>query len=141
MKTYLFIPLALLAASPALAQMRRDPGAALANADANGDGVITRDEFGQSRVARFEKADRNHDGAISHDDFKRLARFRPNAVERLDALIAEADADHDGRLTRDELARAPMPMFDSADADHDGRVTPTELTAFKAKAAGLRGQS
>ncbi|MHA6719718.1 EF-hand domain-containing protein [Sphingomonas sp. RS6] len=138
MKTYLFLPIALLMASPALAQMQRDPGAALANADTNGDGVTTREEFRQSRVARFDKADRNHDGAVSHDDFKRLARFRPDAVERLDALIAEADADHDGRLTRDELARAPMPIFDRADADHDGRVTQIELTAFKAKVAALR---
>lgn len=140
MKELLILTAALLASSPALAQMQRDPGAALANADANGDGVTTRAEFQQSRSARFGKADRNRDGAVSRDDFKRLARFRPDVVERLNALIAEADANGDGRVTRDEMSKAPMPIFDRADANRDDRVDQAELGAFKARAAELRKQ-
>jgi len=138
MKTFLLLTAALLSATPALAQRQRDPGAALANADANGDGVITRAEFQQSRSARFDKADRNHDGAVSRDDFKRLARFRPSAVERLDALISEADANGDGRVTRQEMANAPTPIFDRADTNQDGKIDQAELAAFKAKAAEFR---
>jgi Ca2+-binding EF-hand superfamily protein len=140
MNTFPMLAFALLGATPALAQGQREPGAAFAGADANGDGVITRAEFQQSRAARFAKADRNHDGAISRDDFKRLSRFRPEAVERLNALIAEADANGDGRVTPDEIAKAPMPMFDRADSDRNGRIDPGELAAFKANAAALRKQ-
>lgn len=140
MKTFLILPIALLAASPALAQMQRDPSAAFANADSNGDGMITRAEFQQSRSARFDKADRNRDGAVSRDDFKRLARFRPVAVDRLDAFISEADANGDGRVTRDEITKAPMPMFDRTDANRDGRIDQAELAAFRSRAANFRKQ-
>jgi hypothetical protein len=140
MKTFPILAAALLVASPALAQMQRDPGAALADADGDGDGIITRYEFQQSRVGRFDRADRNHDGAVSRDDFKRLARFRPDAVERLNTLISEADTNGDGHVTRDEMAKAPTPIFDRADANRDNKVDPAELAGFRAKAAEFRKQ-
>ncbi|WCM27410.1 EF-hand domain-containing protein [Sphingomonas sp. QA11] len=140
MKKSLIFIAALIATSPAHAQMKRDVGAIFDNADVNADGVITRAEFQQARAARFDKADRNRDGAVGRDDFKRLARLRPGAVERLNALISEADVNGDGRVTRDEMANAPMPMFDRADTNQDGRIDQAEIAAFKAKAAEFRQQ-
>ncbi len=75
--TKTFLIAALLAATlaaPAGARMlgggdAMDP---FADADANGDGVITRAEFLTARSARFAKLDRNGDGAVSRDDFGRL---------------------------------------------------------------------
>lgn len=137
MKIFLIVA-AMIAAGPALAQTQLSPDAMLASSDANGDSVITRAEFRQARLQRFEKADRNRDGAVSRDDFKRLARFRPDVVKRLNNLIAEADANGDGRVTRDEISKAPTPIFDRADANRDGKIDQRELAAFKAKAAALK---
>ena len=36
--------------------------------DANGDGVITRAEFGARALARFERADANSDGVVTQDE-------------------------------------------------------------------------
>jgi len=125
-----------LIATPAAAQRFGDPAAAFDNADADRNGVITRAEFAASRMTRFNQMDRNHDGAVSKADFKRIARFRPEAAGRLDALIAQADANRDGKATRAEMAAAPMPIFDRADANKDGGVDKDELAAIRSALKG-----
>ena len=129
-------------AAPVGAQMfgGGDPMEAFANADANGDGVITRAEFLAARNARFAKMDRNGDGVVARDDFGRILKFRPQAGERLDMLIRQADRNGDGRVTRDELANAPTPIFDRADANSDGRIDKAELAAAKSQLEALKAQ-
>lgn len=135
MKTSLTFLALLLAgaavASPVLAQSRFADR--FEEADGNHDGAVTRAEFQAARVARFDQMDRNGDGAIGRDDFGRLLRFRQQAGQRLDELLAEADANHDGRVTRAELERAPTPLFDRADANRDGRVDAGEREAARAR--------
>lgn len=125
-------------ATPAAAQLFGG-GDPFADADTNHDGIVTKAEFAAKRAASFVQLDRNGDGFISRDDFGRLAKLRPQAMERLNALIAAGDANHDGKLSREELANAPMPLFERADANHDGRIDQAELTAAKAMAAQMRG--
>jgi hypothetical protein len=138
---------ATLATTPADAQRRqrgggdRSPLEQLAKADANGDGITTREEFRTARAARFKQMDRNGDGAVSRDDFGRLIKFRPEIGQRLDTMLAEADANHDGRLSQDEMAKAPMPLFDRADANGDDRVDRAELADARARAQQLRDQA
>jgi len=110
-----------------------DPTERLEEADANHDGVITREEYRVSRAARFDRMDRNNDGVVSRADFSRILRFRPEAGQRLDQMLAQADSNHDGRITRAEMNAAPMPIFDRIDANHDGRVTRAELADAKAR--------
>jgi Ca2+-binding EF-hand superfamily protein len=117
-------------ASGARAQMARS-GAFLDNADANHDGQITRDEFITARAATFDKLDRNHDGVWTADDYAIVKRFRPQAAEKLDALLADSDADHDGRVTREEFNAAPTRLFDRIDTNHDGVIDRAELAAFR----------
>jgi Ca2+-binding EF-hand superfamily protein len=141
--TYLALSLGGLAivATPAGAQRGRltgGNGERFEQADTNGDGVVTRAEFKASRSARFAQMDRNGDGAISRDDFGRILRFRPQAGQRLDTLLAEADANHDGRVTRAELDAAPMPGFDRADTNRDGKVDRQELAAMRERASDAR---
>jgi Ca2+-binding EF-hand superfamily protein len=133
-KTFLFAALltATLAA-PSEAQMfgggdAMDP---FANADANGDGMITRAEFLAARSARFAKMDRNGDGAVARDDFGRLLKLRPKAGERIDALIEQMDKNGDGRVSREEFTNTPPILFDRADANGDGKVDKAELAAAK----------
>lgn len=132
----LSLVVAVTAASPASAQ--RGAGDRFAEADANGDGTVTRAEFQAERLERFARMDRNKDGAISRDDFGRLLRARPQAGQRLDELLAEADANRDGRVTHAELERAPMPLFDRADTSGDGRIDAAERRAASERMADLR---
>lgn len=144
---YRRILLAMLAAAsaasaPAAAQRfgGGDPLDAFEKADRNGDGTITREEFAAQRATRFDRLDRNRDDAITSSDFGRLARFRPEAAQKLNALIEQADANNDGRATRSEFNNAPMPIFDLADSSRDGMVTADELSALKAKASDYRAR-
>jgi Ca2+-binding EF-hand superfamily protein len=140
MKNMILAVAALLAAPAAFAQSQGEGMKLLANADANRDGVVTRDEYARARAANFARMDRNKDGAVSKSDFKRLARFKPNAASRLDALIAAMDVNKDGKATRAELETAPMPLFDRADANGDGRIDANEMAAAKARIAAMKQQ-
>jgi Ca2+-binding EF-hand superfamily protein len=134
MTRYLILLVATAAAAtPACAQRFGGGGglAAFDTADANHDGLITRAEFMSARTARFDTMDRNHDGVISKVDFKHLAKFRPQAVERIDAMIAQADANRDSRVTKAEMASAPAPIFDRGDTNGDGAIDKTELAALR----------
>lgn len=126
----LLFSIALALASPATAQSF-DAGNAFAGADANGDGNITRAEFIAGREAKFAKFDRNGDGVISKDDFGRLARFRPDAARRIDALISAMDKNGDGKVSRDEMMTAPTPLFDAADVNSNGVVDAQEVAAMR----------
>ena len=126
--------------APAAAQMfgGGDPMDAFANADANGDGIVTKAEFLASRNARFDKMDRNGDGVVSRDDFGMILKFRPQAGQKLDAFIKQADANHDGKVNRAELAAAPTPIFDLADANHDGKVDKAEMEAARTRLQAMK---
>jgi len=143
--TKAFLLAALLAATftaPASARMfgRGDAMDPFANADANGDGVITRAEFLSARNLRFAKLDRNGDGAVSRDDFGRLLKFRAKAGERIDALIEEMDKNNDGRVSREEFTSTPPILFDRADTNGDDKIDQTELAAAKQRLEALKAQ-
>ena len=44
--------------------------------DPNGDGVITRDEYRASAMARFDRMDANHDGKIDRTEMANLREMR-----------------------------------------------------------------
>ncbi len=100
-------------------------------ADANGDGVVTREEFLRHRAGNFDKLDRNHDGVVSPADYPRLAKLKPEAYQRLTAMLDQADRNGDGAVSRAEMAETPPLMFTLADADQDGRVTRAEYDAAR----------
>ena len=97
-------------------------------ADANHDGMITRNELLVWRNAEFDRFDRNHDGYIDDDD---APRFAPQAKARIAEARAAFDANHDGRISRAEFASGPTPMFDKADLDHNNCLDPYELKQLR----------
>lgn len=125
---------------PASAQFGRNRGSGdiLEKADADRDGFITREEYAAARAAQFDRMDRNKDGSVTRADFGRLARFKPDAVERLMSVLSAADSDRDGRITRAELQSAPMPVFERGDSDGDGRLARDEVEAIKAQRKARR---
>ncbi|MGN5374427.1 EF-hand domain-containing protein [Sphingomonas hankookensis] len=118
-------------ATPAAAQ--RGGGDWFAAADTDRDSVVTRAEFLRHRDASFTRLDRNGDGVVSPADFPRLARRKPDALDRLMAALDGADTNGDGAISRGELGAAPPWMFDLADANRDGRVTRAEYDAARAR--------
>jgi Ca2+-binding EF-hand superfamily protein len=69
-----------------------------ADLDADGDGVVSSEEFVAPAGERFTELDTNGDGTISSDE------FTAQLLERFE----EIDTDDDGALTQDEL-RAGRP--------------------------------
>lgn len=95
-------------------------------ADANGDGVLTRDEALAFAAQRFDRLDADHDGRLTADEVR--ASFRQKRAERWKKL----DTDGDGRISKAEAqANAPRlaARFDKLDANGDGFLTPEELRA------------
>ena len=114
------------------AQMRGSPGQMLEKADANQDGIVTREEYQQSRLAMFDKLDRNDDGFIDSEDAPKFRRRNSaGGGERMEALKAELDKDGDGRISREEFANGPMLVFEKADTNQDGKLDSAEIAAFK----------
>lgn len=108
-------------------------------ADANKDGILTRQEIEQyqrsvalaqaqaQNRALFARLDSNHDGQLSPAEFAQLATNvpAPNAAP----LLAEADLNHDQTITIVEWRTAKLANFDRLDTDKDGIVSVAEMRA------------
>jgi Ca2+-binding EF-hand superfamily protein len=113
-------------------------------ADANRDGVISREEA-QSipRLAgQFDTADANKDGQLDTAEMEAYrATVRAEARARAQERWTAADKDGDGALSREE-AQASMPRmaqnFDEFDANGDGRLERSELHGFRMSHKGHR---
>lgn len=134
-RTFTLAALSLALVHPASAQFgrARTGGDILDRADADHDGHVTREEYAAARAAQFDRMDRNKDGSVTRADFGRLARLKPDAVDRLMSVLSAADANQDGHITRAELDAAPMPVFERGDSDGDGRLSRDEVEAVKAQ--------
>lgn len=71
--------------------------ALLKAADANGDGVLTRDEALAFAAQRFDALDANHDGKLTADEVR--ASFQQKRAERWKKI----DTDGDGRISKEEF--------------------------------------
>ena len=109
----------------ALAQAA-DPAAMIAQADANDDGSISREEIINMRSEIFAQLDRNGDNIIAADDAP-AGPFARRFNTALSNLQAEFDADGSGDITKTEMLDGPTPVFDRGDANGDGVLSPDEI--------------
>lgn len=89
--------------------------------DADGDGVITRQEW----MARFDRLDTDHDGKLTAAERRADRPMRPRrpAGDRPEGGRDRAMPD----MTREQyLARAAQ-RFDQMDANHDGTIDAAEM--------------
>lgn len=139
MNTKAIIPTVLclsLASSLAVSQ-------SMPNADTNGDGNISLDEFKAAHDARIEeqfaRLDKNSDGQLSPDEMERPMRQPPEDRPQrgqpdFAAMVARLDTDKSGSLSMSELAGrrfAPsQEEFTAADKDGSGELSADELGAL-----------
>lgn len=122
----------------------------LMRADANRDGVVTREEAIADADRRFAEIDSDRDGTISRDERRaaRAARRGPPPVGTDGAAPPPPDAndappprpgarrvDRPRRMmqpqTREEARARALRMFDRADTNGDGRVDRQEIEAMR----------
>ncbi len=140
MRRLLCFSLVVVLATPVFAQTSRsriDLMARMDQADANGDGDVTRAELIAWRTANFTRFDRNGDGVLSDSDIPRFMRGTSIGAQ-FEELKVQFDTNRDGRVTRDEFIGAPTVLFDAADVNRDSVLTRAERNAALAAARVAR---
>lgn len=108
--------------------------AALMRADANHDGIITREEAVASSDTMFDRLDANHDNMVSPDEM-RAGRdaMRPAGAPPAGDMVATPPPPAPGgamtgrMLTRQQWHDRALVQFDRLDANHDGKIDRTEI--------------
>lgn len=93
--------------------------------DANGDGVLAREELGAS-ARRLWRWDSDADRRLTQEELGRARRGGDFGVAALSGRVLRWDADRDGRVTRAEAAWAAVRRFARKDRNGDGVLTRTE---------------
>jgi hypothetical protein len=97
--------------------------------DLNKDGDVTCDEWKQYVTGLFREADANHDGVLTREEFAALAR-RDRLFETVG--FAYFDANADGRLSLSEMVDKPNPAFTLLDKNRDCVLTRDERVQTRA---------
>lgn len=106
----------------------------LRQADANKDGVITKEEVAALADRDFAQWDRNKDGVIDQADRDALrAEMVDYAVKR---MAHRMGAGPDGKITREQFQAKAAERFARLDANNDGKLTRGELPG---RGHGMRG--
>ena len=125
----------------------------LTKADANRDGIVTREELraraeaarGERRAKRFDALDANRDGRLTRDEFAGAETMRSEGgmrgmrrarmMRKHGAMALGAD----GRIEIDAVVKRALERFDAADANRDGTLTPEERRAARQERMRMRG--
>ncbi len=142
---------ALAAAATATAQTQDmpppGPGGPLLRADADKDGVVTRDEVLADVAARFARLDADKDGKISKEERQAMKGMRggrgmrgPGGEGREGrGMGRRGDANGDGVISLDEQKAQALKMFAFVDRNSDGKVDQAEREQMHEVMMAMRG--
>ena len=113
-------------------------GEAFARADANNDGVVSRDEGWTWLSARFVEIDTNRDGGVTIEEFRAYAtsrmggrtppaQMRERAEQRGQAMFRALDVNSDGKVTLEEIRPFAEALFRARDLNNDGSLSREEV--------------
>ena len=115
-----------VAAQPSAEQLEKVRNI-LTEADANGDGRVTRREYDAHRADIFAKLDRNGNGVVSEEDAPKIRIAKRKFTEKLEQVLAMADKNGDGKLARAEWDNPERDIFALIDQDEDGLIILADL--------------
>jgi Ca2+-binding EF-hand superfamily protein len=92
----------------------------LIEADANKDGIITREEALAEAGKRFDRLDRNKDGALDQAD--RDAMQKETTSYRVQRFMHNYGAVKEGKVTREQFFKSAKERFAQRDVNSDGRI-------------------
>ena len=104
--------------------------------DADGNGELTLAELQSHGAKRFADADTDGDGLLSSDEMVAAAKAREEGrmAKFVDRMIERRDTNGDGFLSVEEMApegdRAER-MLEHADADNNGTISEEEFASLK----------
>lgn len=133
--------------------------------DANGDGVLTRDEAMAQADARFDRMDANKDGKLTSDEMRPRGRMGGAEVPPPppppadgaappppppggpamggrgfgDRMFARLDTNGDGVIDREEFRAQAARRFDRMDTNKDGKIDAAEREAARDAMRSMRG--
>lgn len=104
--------------------------------DANGDGVVDRDEF-RGKDEHFDKIDADGDGQLTKEECKAAKKTRRG--ERGKKHFEKRDANGNGVIDRDEFGGKDE-RFAKMDTDGNGELTHEEIKAARKARHAQRGE-
>jgi len=99
------------------------------DADTNGDGRISIQEFLAAAETRFKAIDQQHKGSIDAADLASSPEATARIDHRAERIVARLDTAGNGFVTRDEFVTAAQDRFNRLDTNADDKLTPDELAA------------
>lgn len=91
---------------------------------------LSRDAYAALQKQRFAEMDANGDGMVTKDEMReRLSERMGRAPRMIDAMFAGLDSDGDGKIAKAEAKAAEKARFTTLDTDHDGMLTFEERRA------------
>ncbi|WP_048646493.1 EF-hand domain-containing protein [Nitratireductor soli] len=106
--------------------------------DADGDGVISFEEFSGKRLERLKSADTDGDGTLSASELQDYIAKR-EAERKVRRLTLMLDIDGDGTVTLAEIESQQKKRFALMDANDDGTLDQREMRRGFRQMAGERG--
>lgn len=103
-------------------------GRMLERADANRDGIVTREEFRAAAASAFDRQDANRDGRV---DATERRQWRDRRMSRR--------GPEGGTITRAAFQARALARFDRIDANKDGQIDPAERYMAREKRIQRRG--
>jgi hypothetical protein len=102
-------------------------------ADANNDGIVTREEARAEAERMFAERDTNRDGRLTSDEMRPRHHARRGGDDR-----PRANANRE--VSQAQFERRAMRRFDRLDADKDGRVAKAEIRQHRMEKREQRQQ-
>lgn len=97
--------------------------------DANGDGIVTKDEMREGLLAAMSRSDANSDGGISVNEFKTLWTERTGPI--MEGAFARIDVNGNGAISEEEALTLQMFLAEFLDRNGDDAISEDDMRRGK----------